>query len=155
MFCDRCGTNLPQTVRFCPSCGKAFAPPVPQYAPSYRVASNIRNLGILWIVYAVLHMLPGLLLGSIFRWLRPDFGFPFYVHGIVGAITGLFMFKGLLGILAGWGLLERQGWARILAIVLAFLSLIHFPLGTALGVYTLWVLLPGTSEIEYRQMARS
>jgi hypothetical protein len=63
--------------------------------------------------------------------------------------------KGVLGIIAGWGLLERQSWARVLALVLGFLSLIHMPFGTAIGVYTLWVLLPGPSEIEYRQMVRS
>src|SRR5712671_4949529 len=111
MFCDRCGTNLPPTVRFCPSCGRAFAPaPVPQ-APVYRVAGNIRNLGILWIVYAILNMLPGLFLGSLFRWLRFDHNFPFPLLGIFGiGITGLFVVKGALGVIAGWGLLERQSW---------------------------------------------
>jgi hypothetical protein len=29
------------------------------------------------------------------------------------------------------------------------------PFGTALGVYTLWVLLPAKSEEEYRQMERA
>jgi hypothetical protein len=29
------------------------------------------------------------------------------------------------------------------------------PFGTALGIYTLWVMLPNSSEMEYRQMARS
>jgi len=64
------------------------------------------------------------------------------------------MVKGILGVIAGWGLLDRQSWARLLAIVIAFLSLLHFPFGTAIGIYTLWVLLPGASEMEYRQMAR-
>ena len=45
-------------------------------------------------------------------------------------------------------------WARILAIILAFLSLIHVPFGTALGIYTLWVLLPASSEQEYQRIAR-
>jgi hypothetical protein len=33
--------------------------------------------------------------------------------------------------------------------VLAFISLFHIPFGTALGVYTMWVLLPGESQREY------
>jgi hypothetical protein len=31
--------------------------------------------------------------------------------------------------------------------------LLDFPLGTALSIYTLWVLLPETSEAEYRELA--
>jgi len=45
-------------------------------------------------------------------------------------------------------------WARMLAIVFGCFSLLDIPLGTALGIYTLWVLLPARSEEEYRQMAR-
>jgi hypothetical protein len=31
--------------------------------------------------------------------------------------------------------------------------LLDFPLGTVLSIYTLWVLLPESSESEYRQLA--
>jgi len=51
------------------------------------------------------------------------------------------------------GLLEREPWARTLALVLGFLSLFKVPVGTALGIYTLWVLLPAQSEQEYRRLA--
>ena len=34
-------------------------------------------------------------------------------------------------------------------IVLAFISLFNIPFGTAIGVYTMWVLLPGQSQEEY------
>jgi hypothetical protein len=55
-----------------------------------------------------------------------------------------------LGFFAGWGLLHREPWARILALVLAFVVMfINIPLGTAVGVYTMWVLLPRESEEEY------
>jgi len=30
---------------------------------------------------------------------------------------------------------------------------LNVPLGTALGIYTLWVLLPAKSEQEYRELA--
>lgn len=45
------------------------------------------------------------------------------------------------GLIAGVGLLKRQSWARILALVLAILGLVNFPIGTAVGIYALWVLL--------------
>jgi hypothetical protein len=65
------------------------------------------------------------------------------------------MATGVLGLLAGWGLIERQPWARILAIVLGCLALLHFGIGTALGIYTLWVLLPSDSAREYQRTARA
>ena len=57
------------------------------------------------------------------------------------------------GFFAGWGLLQRESWARILALVVGFLALLNVPLGTALGIYTLWVLLPGQSDQEYRALS--
>ena len=44
-----------------------------------------------------------------------------------------------------------EPWARVLALILAFLDLINVPFGTALGVYTLWVLLPAQSEEDYEK----
>ena len=41
----------------------------------------------------------------------------------------------------------------MLSIVIGILHLLNFPLGTALGIYTLWVLLPGESEQQYRHQS--
>lgn len=51
------------------------------------------------------------------------------------------LFIGLPGIIAGWGLYYKRNWSRILVLILGIVNLPNFPLGTALGVYTLWVLL--------------
>jgi hypothetical protein len=67
----------------------------------------------------------------------------------------ILMASGVLGILAGWGLIDRQPWARALAIVLGFFVLLNFGIGTVLGIYTLWVLLPAESGQEYQRTARS
>jgi hypothetical protein len=40
------------------------------------------------------------------------------------------------------------------SIVAAALALINVPLGTALGVYTMWALLPAANEEEYRTLSR-
>jgi hypothetical protein len=47
-----------------------------------------------------------------------------------------------LGLTAGLALLGGQQSGRRLALIAGFLSLSNIPLGTALGVYTLVVLLP-------------
>ncbi len=46
---------------------------------------------------------------------------------------------GIPGILLGWGLLKNTEWARILGIILSILNILSFPLGTVLGIYSLWV----------------
>jgi hypothetical protein len=63
------------------------------------------------------------------------------------------VFAAALALLSGYSLLTRRPWGRVLAIIAAILALIKFPLGTALGIYTLWVLAPGASGLEYDAIA--
>jgi hypothetical protein len=56
---------------------------------------------------------------------------------------------------AGIALLRRASWARVFAIVVSFLMLVHPIFGTALGIYSLWVLLPALSGQEYERLAAS
>jgi hypothetical protein len=58
-----------------------------------------------------------------------------------------------LSFLVGFSLMTRKPWGRTLAIVVAILQLIKIPFGTALGIYTLWVLAPATSGAEYDAIA--
>jgi hypothetical protein len=57
---------------------------------------------------------------------------------IIGVI--LFIFS-IVAIIGSIGLLKGKEWGRITVIVISFFNLIHVPLGTALGIYSLWVLL--------------
>ena len=45
------------------------------------------------------------------------------------------------GIVGGIGLLRYRPWARYLILILAVLDLFNIPIGTAAGVYTIWVLV--------------
>jgi hypothetical protein len=68
---------------------------------------------------------------------------------VVGPTVGLLLAViGGPGVVAGYGLITRKPWARVLAIVLAVLGLLNFPIGTAIGFYALWVLFP-TSARDY------
>ena len=156
MFCDACGTQLVENQRFCSTCGKAVAGAVPLMPIKSRLAGHIRLLGILWLAVSAFRLIPGLVLLAIFgagsRFLPPDV--PEFVPGLLQMLGTLFLIAGVIGIITGWGLLARQSWARMLAIVLGMLSLLDMPIGTALGIYSLWVLLPAKSEEEYRQISR-
>jgi hypothetical protein len=74
---------------------------------------------------------------------------------VLSIIGGSLFLVAAGGILVGWGLLKHQSWARIAAIVLGIVSLLHPPFGTALGIYTLWVLLSDQGGAEYDRLART
>jgi hypothetical protein len=63
------------------------------------------------------------------------------ILSLVGTLVGgLLVVLAVPGIAAGVGLLAHKGWGRYLAIVVAILGLINFPIGTLVGIYALWVL---------------
>jgi hypothetical protein len=69
------------------------------------------------------------------------------IIGTVGLIVVVFLVAlAIPGIVGGIGLLKGKSWARILVLVLAVLDLLDFPLGTAVSVYTIWVLLNGETS---------
>ena len=161
MFCDRCGAPIQTNQRFCSNCGRDFSGVATQYpAAGNRVQEHLRFIAILWIALSVINAIGGtvlLVLGTVF--------FP-HLHELpdvpsdvpTGFLSSLFCFLGTAillkagaGFFAGYGLLQRERWARTLTLVLSFLALLNIPLGTALGVYSLWVLLPEESDREYQQ----
>ena len=72
---------------------------------------------------------------------------------LVSGIGGLLLIAAIAGLAAGAGLLHHRPWARPLALILGALSMVAVPFGTALGIYTFWVLRPTHAEQEYRAMA--
>jgi hypothetical protein len=60
----------------------------------------------------------------------------------VGLGVGLFL--GVLsvpGIIGGIGLLKLKPWARYLVLIVSVLDLLNIPIGTAVGAYSIWVLM--------------
>ncbi len=56
------------------------------------------------------------------------------------AVAIFFWVLSLPSIVGGWGLLQLKPWSWLLMVIVSILHLFHVPLGTALGVYGLWVL---------------
>ncbi len=106
---------------------------------------HIDVISVLWIVSGAL----GILIGLFTFWLF--FGISYIpdvdweasqILRIVGVWAGgIIAFFSIPEIIAGVGLIKRKEWGRILALVVSFLNLIWFPLGTALGVYSIIILL--------------
>lgn len=62
------------------------------------------------------------------------------VSGILRFIPAfIILLFSIPSIIAGIGLLYQQKWALVLALILGCFKLFSFPIGTALGVYTIWV----------------
>jgi zinc-ribbon domain len=171
MFCNNCGASVIPGQNFCSKCGKQLVgevvqpptePPVeartdPLPPVQSRVEKHTRILAILWLVISILGLARGFGIffgGSIALHFIP-FPMRAFIWPIAGAIGALLLAGSVAGFFAGWGLLNYRPWARMLTLILGVISLIHIPFGTALGIYTLWVLLPAESEREYQRLARA
>lgn len=61
---------------------------------------------------------------------------------IVGtSIASFIIIKSLPSIIGGIGLLKYKPWARVLILIVGCLDLFEIPVGTAIGIYSIWVLL--------------
>ncbi|MDX2429317.1 MAG: hypothetical protein QNK35_00195 [Bacteroides sp.] len=58
-----------------------------------------------------------------------------------GTISLLIMFFASLGIIGGIGLFSYKPWARILVMIVSAVNCLNIPIGTAKGVYSIWVLM--------------
>ena len=125
------------------------------------MADHVKILGILHVVYGILGTLAGILVMVIFGGLAGLVSIAGHSRDALIAVPilggiGAFIFVLLLalslpGIVAGFGLIEFRPWARMLTIILSALELMSVPLGTALGIYGLWVLLSPGAEQLFRQ----
>jgi hypothetical protein len=55
-----------------------------------------------------------------------------------GVLATLMLLLSLPGFIGGVGLLKRRAWSKALTLILAVLNLLSVPIGTALGIYTIW-----------------
>jgi hypothetical protein len=119
------------------------------------VTTHVKVLGWLFIVFGVFYVMLafgmsavlGLVASFVASQGDPDSAMGATILGLTGGAFFIFwLCVGIPGILAGYGLLTFKPWARILAIVLSAIRLINIPIGTALGLYGLWVLFNKETE---------
>lgn len=118
---------------------------------SGTMAGHVKTVGILWIIYGGLGILFTLLVFGILFGVSfiPDIGpdAPVILRTVAVGAGIFFAILTLPELIAGFGIVNHREWGRILGLIVAFLNLISFPIGTALSVYTLVVLLnPDTVE---------
>jgi hypothetical protein len=98
---------------------------------------HIKVVGWLWIangVVSILMAIIGLIIvnanvsGAQDAMLVTIGGLCFFIPGVIADF------------LIGYGMFNYKSWARILAIILAIINLPLFPVGTAVGIYTLVIM---------------
>ena len=114
------------------------------------MTSHVRALAILQIVYASIGLLLGVLAFLVFGGIAAIVGLnapidesaiAVPVLTLIGSLAAsLLILLSLPRLIAGVGLLQLRPWARILTIIVSVLGILEFPVGTAIGVYGLWVL---------------
>jgi hypothetical protein len=121
--------------------------------------THVKVVGWLFIVFGAVYVLlafgSSMLLGLLATIVSSQGGEEAMVGASILGFTGAAAFVfwlcvGVPGIIAGYGLLKLRSWARVLAIILSAIRLINVPIGTALGVYSLWVLFHKDTEALFR-----
>lgn len=164
MFCSACGQALVPGQAVCTQCGRPLAPTVPP-VPNFgfqlqNYASRIRALSIVWFVYGGISLALGFIgmsfaSSAMHNW--GPWGHPFgpgwwFGPALLRFGWSLLIVRCGLALVAGWGLMERAPWGRVVAIVAAIFSLIRVPIGTALGIWTLVTLLGYRNTTLYDQL---
>lgn len=160
--------QLQPDYNLCPKCGAPVGGSAVQNTPvasapvrlaRTKLQRHLRTLGILWIVVGVLWIVPSLVIMGLSHASHIAIGDEIFTRHfmppLMFSLGSLFLVVAAGGILVGWGLINHERWARIVAIVVGILALFHPPFGTALGIYTLWVLLPADAAAEYERMSNA
>jgi hypothetical protein len=118
--------------------------------------THVKVLGVLYIALGTIGIMVALFMTAMFGTVSSVVGMNSNAHdaaialpfiGLAGSMLVAFLLiASIPGVIAGIGLLKFQPWARILAIVVAVINLIHVPIGTIVGVYGLWVLFNKETE---------
>ena len=108
-----------------------------------------RVLGILYIISGSLHILVWIFVSTLLTILFPvifenaNILQEWVLVWILPFIRAIAVFAIMLfsipSIIGGWGILSGKKWSMTLVLVLGCFKLFSFPIGTALGVYTIWV----------------
>ena len=179
MHCSGCGQDLIAGQGFCPRCGQVSGLGMPMtsipapgfnagsvsWLPLAQIERRVNALAVGWFVYSGVAAFFGLIgLAFVHGAVGRHFGgFGLFSGRLGHPMLGLFWTKFAwmalalrvgLGVAAAIGLMQKTTWGRVVAIVAAFLAILHFPFGTAIGIWTLAVLLKVPNAAGYAAMAR-
>ena len=107
-----------------------------------QIGISIFNLLIALTLYSILK-----LVGSFIN--NPSGEMVLTIIANVGAT--ILVILSIPGIMAGMGLYKHKEWARILTLILSAIGIFNFPFGTAIGIYSIWVLIQPESVAAFNK----
>ncbi len=105
---------------------------------------HIRTVASLHIALSILGFLLAIVLYSILSLIGnfvEDQDAEMVLTIIANALAIFLFILAIPGFIGGIGLFKYKEWARILILIVSALKLLSFPIGTAIGVYSIWVLV--------------
>jgi hypothetical protein len=110
----------------------------------YIISGVFQILGMIFITAMISAFLPFILeqaegegAGWVLAWIVP------FMRVISIVVIVFFAIPAVVG---GWGLLNKKAWAMMVVLILGCFKLFSFPIGTALGIYTIWVYLENNKK---------
>jgi len=117
-----------------------------------NMKQHVSFVGALHVGFGILG-----LLGALAVYLSFHFAFSFVEHEPLAqkllsffgnTLSLIIVFFSTLGIVGGIGIFSFKPWARILVMIVSAINCINIPIGTAKGIYSIWVLMqPETIEL--------
>lgn len=105
---------------------------------------HITLVGALNIGFGILGLIASLIIVTIFTFagiMSGDLEAFSIISVVAFSITIFIIIFSILDIICGIGLLYKKPWARVFALILAVLDLVQIPIGTVIGMYSIWVLI--------------
>jgi hypothetical protein len=105
---------------------------------------HVRTVASLHIALSILGFMLAIILYSLLNVIGNFIGEPEpgIILSIVANTLAIFLFiLSIPGFIAGLGLFKYKEWARILILIISALKLLSFPIGTAVGIYSIWALV--------------
>jgi hypothetical protein len=138
---------------------------VPSHPPALRFDGHIEFLGLLYQLWAAFNAIFGVAMGlfaasaallAVAPEARPGVeiaaSFTAAAFAIVAATAVVWA---IVHAWCGGALRRRDPWSRVLALALALLNALLFPLGTVLAFYTVWLLLHEEVRVRFERETSS
>lgn len=116
---------------------------------------HINVVGVLYIVLSVLSFLGAFTVYFLLRLIgnfTDDADANMILTVIADVLSVVLVVLAIPGLIGGIGLIKRKNWARILILILSIINLLNFPIGTAVGIYSIWALLQPEVAAEFQKI---
>ncbi len=107
---------------------------------TYRTHQKI--LGAIFIAYGAINLLGGITLlaaGNIVSIVVDDMEVVQLVTIMSRFLGSTLLITSIPGVIAGIGYIQEKDWARNLGLIMGIVYLLFIPVGTIIGIYTIWL----------------